>query len=227
MSKPPLTVELLRKEAARFAATESTYPEPVLYGVTDGKAVGTYFEHKFRSYLQHAYEHSLGNAAKGIDFPDLNVDVKVTSVKQPQSSSPFRSARQKIYGLGYSLLQLALQDRLDQPFEAAMRETVLQPIGMRDSRFSQNPPEAVQTRVARGHLGVGAPVQGGWFVHPELAAAGLWSTPRDLAAFVIAVADAKRGQEGALLSRELQSIMQVKSAAVAMPPTKCSLPHSR
>jgi len=32
------------------------------------------------------------------------VDMKVTSIKQPQSSCPFKSARQKIFGLGYSLL---------------------------------------------------------------------------------------------------------------------------
>lgn len=32
------------------------------------------------------------------------MDLKVTSVRQPQSSSPFRNARQKIYGLGYGLL---------------------------------------------------------------------------------------------------------------------------
>jgi hypothetical protein len=45
-----------------------------------------------------------GSSAKGIDFPKLGVDIKVTSFRQPQSSCPFKSARQKIYGLGYSLL---------------------------------------------------------------------------------------------------------------------------
>jgi len=46
----------------------------------------------------------MGNAANGLDFPGLDVDIKVTSIKQPQSSCPFRSIRQKVYGLGYSLL---------------------------------------------------------------------------------------------------------------------------
>ena len=110
-------------------------------------------------------------------------------------------------GLGYSLLQQALQDRLGHDFETLMQANVLQPLGMRDSSFRQEFDEALQARVARGHLGVGAPVPGGWFVHPELAAAGLWSTPRDLAAFAIAIADAKRGQDGALLSRELATLM--------------------
>ena len=40
----------------------------------------------------------------GIDAPELDVDIKVTSIKQPQSSCPFKSARPKRYGLGYNLL---------------------------------------------------------------------------------------------------------------------------
>jgi hypothetical protein len=102
--KPKLTIEVLKREARIFAENESTYHEPSLYGVTDGKAVGTYFEHKFRKYLHERYDYEEGSSAKGIDFPDLEVDMKVTSVKQPQSSCPYKSARQKIYGLGYSLL---------------------------------------------------------------------------------------------------------------------------
>ncbi|MDJ0615634.1 MAG: restriction endonuclease [Calothrix sp. MO_192.B10] len=99
-----LTVETLCSEAAIFSATESQHLEPSLYGVTDGKAVGTYLEQKFRNYLKERYEFMEGSSASGIDFPELLVDIKVTSIKQPQSSCPFKSARQKIFGLGYSLL---------------------------------------------------------------------------------------------------------------------------
>lgn len=80
------------------------YPEPTLYGVTDGKAVGTYIERKFKAYLATKYTFTPGSSASGIDLPGLNVDIKVTSIVQPQSSCPFKSARQKIFGLGYSLL---------------------------------------------------------------------------------------------------------------------------
>lgn len=101
---PNLTIQSLRKEAAVFSAAESCYAEKSLFGVTDGKAVGTYVEHKFKIYLQSKYKFEAGNSASGIDFPALLVDMKVTSITQPQSSCPFKSARQKIYGLGYSLL---------------------------------------------------------------------------------------------------------------------------
>lgn len=99
-----LTVSLLQKEAAAFAKTESKHAEKSLFGVTDGKAVGTYLEHKFQNLLQRRYRYGRGNSARGIDFPALEVDIKVTSIRQPQSSCPFKSARQKIFGLGYSLL---------------------------------------------------------------------------------------------------------------------------
>lgn len=100
----PLTISLLKNEASEFAASESSHDEPTLYGVTDGKAVGTYLEHKFQEYLHAKYSYVEGSSAKGIDFPELEVDIKVTSIQQPQSSCPFDSARQKIYGLGYNLL---------------------------------------------------------------------------------------------------------------------------
>jgi len=99
-----LTVDLLKTEAKAFGKAETAHHERSLYGVTDGKAVGTYFEHKFQRYLHAKYEYVEGSSAKGIDFPELGVDMKVTSIKQPQSSCPFKTARQKVYGLGYSLL---------------------------------------------------------------------------------------------------------------------------
>src|SRR6266446_8711711 len=109
-----LTVGFLRKEASAFAKTESKHAEPSLFGVTDGKAVGTYLEHKFQGILQCKYTYARGSSAKGIDFPELGVDIKVTSIRQPQSSCPFKSASQKIYGLGYSLLVFVYEKKDDE-----------------------------------------------------------------------------------------------------------------
>src|SRR2546422_8573820 len=104
MRKRKLNIKTLLAEAAKFAEVESTYDEPALYGVTDGKAVGTYLEHKFTQYLAANYSYQQGSSAAGIDFPDLGVDMKVTSIRQPQSSCPYKSPKQKIFGLGYHLL---------------------------------------------------------------------------------------------------------------------------
>lgn len=104
MKKIKLTTTVLIQEAETFAQNHSEMTFSEMYGITDGKAVGTFIEHKFREYLVEKYDFELGNSAKGIDFPDIEVDIKVTSIKQPQSSCPYKSVRQKIYGLGYSLL---------------------------------------------------------------------------------------------------------------------------
>lgn len=102
--KQKLTISQMLNEAKDFAEIESVYAEPSLFGVTDGKAVGTYIEHKFKAYLAQNYSVAFSSSASGIDLPELNIDIKVTSINQPQSSCPFKSARQKIFGLGYSLL---------------------------------------------------------------------------------------------------------------------------
>ena len=109
-----LTVDSLKEEAREFAWRESKHRERSLFGVTDGKAVGTYLEHKFQDLLQKKYTYVKGSSAKGIDFPKLAVDVKVTSIRQPQSSCPFKLARQKIYGLEYSLLVFVYDKKDDR-----------------------------------------------------------------------------------------------------------------
>ncbi len=118
----PLTIPRLQMEAAAFAKEKSAHREPSLFGVTDGKAVGTYLEHKFQTRLQGSYEFVRGSSAKGIDFPKLGVDIKVTSARQPQSSCPFKSARQKIYGLGYSLLVFVYDKHDDEASHTARLE---------------------------------------------------------------------------------------------------------
>jgi hypothetical protein len=112
--KPQLTIETLKIAAKQFCETESTYPNKKLFGVTDGKAVGTYVEHKFQAFLAEQFTYERGSSARGTDLPgsDINTDIKVTSIKQPQSSCPFRDAKQKIFGLGYNLL-IFVYDKTD------------------------------------------------------------------------------------------------------------------
>jgi restriction system protein len=116
---PPLTLASLKATATAYSKLLSETPVPALYGVTDGKAVGTYVEAAFNSHISTRFAHDQGNAAKGIDFPGLGVDLKVTSVKQPQSSSPFRDATQKVYGLGYHLLVFVYAKTDDAELQSA------------------------------------------------------------------------------------------------------------
>lgn len=101
--KPNLTIQDLEREAICFSNEISSQEFKNLYGVNDGKNIGTFIEHKLKEYLRGKYQFAEGNSASGIDLPSIETDIKVTSIRQPQSSCPFKSARQKIFGLGYNL----------------------------------------------------------------------------------------------------------------------------
>jgi len=110
----------LCREASTFSEIFCRKRHPELVGITDGKAVGTYIESRFKQHLRDKQffveDQDEGNAAKGIDLPGLATDIKVTSARQPQSSAPFRDFRQKIEGLGYHLVLFVYvkdEDRVD------------------------------------------------------------------------------------------------------------------
>lgn len=110
--KEVLTLPLLLEAARHFCQNHWTVAQPTLWGVTDGKAIGTFVEQNFQQYLQTRYDVKLGSSSMGIDLPMLGIDtdIKVTSLRQPQSSSPFKNVRQKIFGLGY-----IVYDKIDDP----------------------------------------------------------------------------------------------------------------
>lgn len=102
--KQRLTVKKLIKEARIFCDFHSGLYKDELFGVTDGKAIGTFVEREFKSHLLNIYDIDRGNSALGLDLPSIETDIKVTSITQPQSSCPFKDSKQKIFGLGYNLL---------------------------------------------------------------------------------------------------------------------------
>lgn len=114
MQAEQLNLSSLFNKAKEFALAQGAINHVSLLGVTDGKAVGTYVEHQFEDFLtSHFPDIVIGNSARGIDLPDdrINCDIKVTSIRQPQSSCPYRDSRQKIFGLGYNLLLFVYEKR--------------------------------------------------------------------------------------------------------------------
>ena len=122
--KKQLTIESLINEAEKFCANNTGVYRPELFGVTDGKAVGTFVEHLFQQYLANRYDLTVGNSASGLDLPSVNTDIKVTSIKQPQSSCPFKDSKQKIFGLGYNLLVFVYKKHDDSKSKKGMLEFV-------------------------------------------------------------------------------------------------------
>ncbi len=111
-------------------------------------------------------------------------------------------------GGGYTVAEIALQDRLDQPFEQIMRTWLTIPVGMKQADFTQPLPAASQLRAAHGHLADGSAVPGGWRVHPEQAAAGLWTTASDMAALLLEIRKGWQGHSDVFTQESIRGLLE-------------------
>jgi CubicO group peptidase (beta-lactamase class C family) len=123
----------------------------------------------------------------------------------------------KYSGGGLVIMQLLMADLLGRPFDAIMRDAVLAPSGMTGSTYQQPLPAALEAKASRAHPG-GRLAFSRWHVYPEQSAAGLWTTPTDLARFAIALQKSLRNDPGQLLppnlAREMIAPVGVGSFAV-------------
>lgn len=110
-------------------------------------------------------------------------------------------------GLAYTIIQLALTEQANQPFPELMHEAIFAPLSMRDSTFEQFLPARFERLAASGHTIGGGILQGRWRIHPEMAAAGLWTTPTDLAQVAIEMARARQGTSTRVLSQSMAEQM--------------------
>lgn len=106
-------------------------------------------------------------------------------------------------GGGYTVMQVMVTDVVGNEFAALMADRVLTPVGMTASTYEQPLAEARWAEAATGYRADGQPVEEGWHVYPEQAAAGLWTNPTDLATWALAILAAYDGQEGGVLSPAL------------------------
>jgi CubicO group peptidase (beta-lactamase class C family) len=160
-----------------------------------------------RSLMSHT-----SGADDGFGFPGYDPSaprptlVQILNGEKPSNVGPVQFVRppysgQKYSGGGIEIIQLMLADVTNRPFAELMKEKVLGPIGMTSSTFEQPPGEPLAERTSRAHNGEGKAMGPKWHVYPEQAAAGLWTTPSDLARFAIEVQTAYRGPAGAVLSQ--------------------------
>jgi CubicO group peptidase (beta-lactamase class C family) len=108
---------------------------------------------------------------------------------------------EKYSGGGVTLMQLLMTDALAKPYPEIMQSLVLGPIGMTNSAYEQPLSAAHDGHAARAHSGRGLAMDTKWHVYPELAAAGLWTTPTDLAKFAIEVQQTALGRSTRVLTR--------------------------
>jgi CubicO group peptidase (beta-lactamase class C family) len=121
-------------------------------------------------------------------------------------------------GGGYCVVQQLLMDVTGKPFPLLLQEMVLGPLGMNHSSYEQPLPSAKCGLAAVGHTSTGQPIKGKWHIYPEMAAAGLWTTPSDLARFAIELQKCRIGKSKRVLSTRMAQQMltaQIGDAGLA------------
>jgi CubicO group peptidase (beta-lactamase class C family) len=146
--------------------------------------------------------HGFGGYAAGKPVPTL---VQVLNGERPANSAPVTidsvpGTKFRYAGGDYAIIQQILTDVTGEPFPELMQEIVLQPLYMIHSTFQQPLPEKLRTLVATPYDKDGNAIEGGPHMYPEMAVAGLWTTPSDLALFALAIQYALAGKPGAILS---------------------------
>jgi len=134
--------------------------------------------------------------------------VQILNGEKPSNVGPVFWERRpftafKYSGGGLTIIQCLIMDVLGRPFDAIMQDYVLGPVGMTGSTYTQPLPADLDRKAARAHTGGDHASDVKWHVYPEQAAAGLWTTPTDLARFAIEVQKSFRGDPGRVLSRAL------------------------
>lgn len=166
--------------------------------------------------LRRLMSHTAGLTVHG--FPGYDVDepiptlVQIFNGEKPANTAAIRvdtvpGTAWRYSGGGITIEQQLMMDVTGKQFPALMRELVLDKIGMTESSYEQPLPAERAAITAGGTYMDGKEVHGKWHIYPEMAAAGLWTTPTDLAKFAIEIALSKQGKANHVLSQKMTQEM--------------------
>lgn len=212
ISKPVATMGALALiEEGKLSLDEDVNRELKSWKVPDNE-----FTKEQKVTLRRIMSHSAGVTGHG--FPGYAVNeprptlIQILNGAKPANTPPVKvdfepGTRWRYSGGGVLIEQQLMIDVTGKPFPEIMRETVFNKIGMIDSIYEQPLPPSRAATAASGTYANGKAVVGRWHIYPEMAAAGLWTTPSDLAKLAIDVALSKRGQSNRVLSQSMAAEM--------------------
>jgi CubicO group peptidase (beta-lactamase class C family) len=158
--------------------------------------------------------HGFRGYAEGEAVPSI-VDILDGKGNSPAVRVDLEPGKQWRYsGGGITVMQLALTDVGKASFPEILRTKVLEPIGMASSSYEQTFTAERLKLAASGHDAQGRVIPGKRFTYPEMAAAGLWTTPADLARFAIEVRLAALGRSNKVLTKETAGLMLKPQIAI-------------
>jgi CubicO group peptidase (beta-lactamase class C family) len=90
-------------------------------------------------------------------------------------------------GGGYTVMEKVVEDVSGLSLDDYMSKNILLPIGMKNSTYQQPIAKEFQNNISAAYDGNGELIKGLWNNYPEQAAAGLWTTPSDLAMYCMEI----------------------------------------
>jgi CubicO group peptidase (beta-lactamase class C family) len=152
--------------------------------------------------------HGFPGYADGAQVPTL---VQVLNGEKPANTEAIRveavpGTIWNYSGGGYTIMQQMLVDVAKKPFPDLVKQLVLDPAGMKHSAYDQPLSTERAKDAATAHVN-GQPVKGRFHTYPEMAAAGLWTTPTDLAALIIELQKSLAGASNKIISKEMTAQM--------------------
>jgi len=153
--------------------------------------------------------HGFGGYAAGDPVPTL---VQVLDGEKPANSAAIRietapGTKWNYSGGGFTIMQMMVVDVTKEPYPKFLHDTVLKPIGMTHSTYEQPLPADLRATAATPYDGKGNAVAGGAHTYPEMAAAGLWTTPTDLCRYLMEVQRSLKGEANHVLSQAMTKEM--------------------
>lgn len=115
-------------------------------------------------------------------------------------------------GGGTIITQLLIEDITRKHYDIYMQNEVLNPLRMVNSSFAI-PGNKTDKNLATGYYENGKQVEGKYHIYPEKAAAGLWTTPYDIAKYIIAVQQSYKGTQSKILSSSMAKLMLTPGVA--------------
>jgi CubicO group peptidase (beta-lactamase class C family) len=174
--------------------------------------------------LRRILSHTAGVSVHGFKGYESSEKVptllQVLDGQKPANSDPIRvtippGTKFEYSGGAYTIMQQAMIDVTKQPFPELLRALVLDPAGMHFSTYEQPLPDRLVKFATAGHVEHGALLPGARNTYPEMAAAGLWTTPSDLARFGMEIQRARLGRSSAVLSKEMADLMATPEKGIA------------
>lgn len=158
----------------------------------------------FERYVQSSYfpNEALPTIEQMLSGVKPSVDPPVSVVYVPGQKQVYSNP-------GYSVIEKLIEDVTDKEFDNVINELIFEPCDMNNSSFKQPIPKHLSQQMATGYTNDLEPYP--YKLFPYKAAGGIWTTPTDLANFLVTVLEDHHASTNTILSKRMTDSVFAKT----------------